>query len=445
MRESIAASIPGESDRALLEQISITEQDGMVIIVCPNAFTQRYLSRQYKDVIVKSIRARLDKRVDVQFVICPAGNQDAVLKDRSVPEKQEPVQMSLPYTNVSPAYTGLNCNYTFEEFIVGRCNAFAFEAAMALTENSISRYNPLYFYSDIGLGKSHIAHAIGNRLAGKEKKFKVRYTTARDFSQDYVNSIRNNCIDRFENTYSASKLDIFFIDDVHFFKNKEKTQMELCHVMDDLISAGKQVILSGFRPPSTMTQLDQGLRSRFSSGLVIDIRKPDRVTREKIIHHKSRKNGLMLSEEVVEFLGSTITGSVREIDSAVLTLAAMSSLMKRQITLDLAKEVLEGTIARQQIITIDFIQNFIAKNFCISREVLLSPLRKKEIVYPRQVAIYLCRKYTSETVQAISDAFSRKHSSIIHSIETVEDMYKDNLKVKKEIDFLIEKLDSETA
>lgn len=440
VRESILAMVPAESERALIEQIDISEEDGTVIIGCPNVFSHKYLSRQYKDSIVRCVRTVLGRAVDVQLNICAERKPGAGVMSRN-----PPIQMTLPSLSSPSAASGLNGNYTFEEFVVGRNNAFAFEAAMAVAQDEISRYNPLFFFSDIGLGKSHIAHAIGNRLIGAGRTVKVKYTTARDFSQDYVNSVRNNCLDKFEKNHCPSMLDIFFIDDVHLFKNKEKTQAELCHVMDDLISAGKQVVLSGFRAPGTMTQIDKGLRSRFSSGLVIDIKKPDKTTRERIVRHKARRNGITLPDEVVEFVGSSVLSNVRELESAVLTIAAMSSLMKRQVTLDLAKELLEGTLEKQKKITIEYIQNFIVKNFCISKEVMVSPSRKKDVVYPRRIAIYLCRRYTEEPLSSIGEAFSRKHSSIIHSLEAVESLYKENLKVKRDIDFLIEKFEAETA
>ena len=440
VRESILASIPGESDRALLEQVGILEEDGAVFIVCPNKFSHAYLNRQYRDLIIRCVQEALGRDVHVRFSI--SGSR-GVQAGRA--EEERPVQMALPYAAAASPVSGLNGSFTFDEFVVGRCNAFAYEAAMAVSDGEASRYNPLYFYSDTGLGKSHIAHAIGNRMAGVKKPVKIKYTTARDFSHDFVHNVRNNSMGMFEKAYGSTGIDILFIDDVHLFKNKEKTQAELCHVMDDLISAGRQVVLSGFRPPSSMSQVDKGLRSRFSSGLVIDIKKPDKVTREKIVRHKARKNGLELPDQVVEFIGSHVLGSVRELDSAVLTVAAMSSLMKRQVTLDLARELLEGVLEKQQAVTIEFIQNFVARNFCITRETMISPSRKKEIVYPRQVAIFLCRRYTPETLQAIGGAFSRKHSSVIHSLETVETMYKENLKARKEIDFLMEKLEGETG
>jgi chromosomal replication initiator protein len=440
IKESILAQVPSASERALIEQIDISEEDGCIVISCPNSFSQKYLSKQYKDDIARRIRELSGRTAEIQFTVRPAKP-----RERALPDQEYPIQMTLPSLSTPSPANGLNGNFTFEEFIVGRCNAFAFEAAMAVSDDEISKYNPLYFYSDIGLGKSHIAHAIGNKVVRTKAGSAVMYTTARDFSQDYVHSVRNNCQAVFKKTYAPSKLDIFFIDDVHLFKNKEKTQMELCHVLDDLISAGKQVILSGYRPPSSMSQIDKGLRSRFSSGLVIDLKRPDKPTRDKIVRYKAHKNGITLPEEVVEFISTNVVSSIREIESAVMTITAMGSLMKRRITLDLAKELLEGTLEKQQKITVELIQNFVSKNFSIPKETLTSPSRKKEIVYPRQVAIFLCRRYTREPLQNIGNAFSRKHSSIIHSLEAIEAMYKDNLKVKREIDFLIEKFEAETA
>ena len=216
-------------------------------------------------------------------------------------------------------------------------------------------------------------------------------------------------------------------------------------MIDDLICAGKQVILSGFRPPTSMTQIDKGLRSRFSSGLVIDLKRPDSLTRAKIIRHKAEKNNITMPDDVVEFISTHVHSSIRELESAVMTITAMSSLMKREVTLDLAKELLEGTLEKQQRINTSYIQNFVSKNFGITKEKMISPSRKKDVVYPRQVAIFLCRRYTKESLQSIGAAFLRKHSSIIHSLETIEAMYTQNLKVKREIDFLIERLDAEAS
>ncbi len=442
IKESILSQSHAASDRALIDQLEMCEEDGTFFVRCPNVFAQRHISRVYKDLIISCVRSCLDRPVDVEFCVhAPDKNQTRMQQQ----DEFHPTQMSLPAHLPTPASSGLNSHFTFDEFVVGRCNAFAYEAALAVSEGDLRRYNPLYFYSDVGLGKSHISHAIGNKVVSLKNGTSVRYTTARDFTQDYVHSVRNNCLDSFKSSYRSNSMDIFFIDDVHLFKNKEKTQVELCHVLDDLISAGKQVILSGFRPPTSIPQIDKGLRSRLSSGLVIDIKRPDKATRANIVRHKAKKNGVSMPDEVVDFVSNTVHTSIRDLESAVMTIAAMSSLMKRTIGIELAQELLEGTLEKQQRINIPYILDFISKNFSIPKEKIVSPSRKKDIVYPRQVAIFLCRRYTEEPLQIIGEAFSRKHSSIIHSLETIESQYTQNLKVKREIDFLIEKLDSECA
>lgn len=437
IRNAIVAEVSCPSEKALIDQIDLSEREGTILVFCPSLFMQQYIKRQYKDLICRCVRETLSRSVDVDFLVCTRTEPRAAA---SVPR---PVQMVLPPAATPAAGCGLNPRFTFEEFIVGKCNAFAYEAALAASQDSISRYNPLYFYSDIGLGKSHISHAIGNRVVKSKPKLRVRYTTARDFSQEYIYAIKNNTVDKFKHAYHGSRMDVFFIDDVHLFGNKEKTQMELACIMDDLISAGTQVILSGFRPPSSIPQVDKGLKSRFSSGLVINIKRPDNETRGAIVRYKARKEGIDLRDDVVGFISDNITSNIRELESAVLTIAAMSSLMKREISLNLAKEILEGTLEKQARVDIPFIQDFVAKNFGISKELLSSSSRKKEILYPRQVAIFLCKRYTKESLQTIGEAFDRKHSSIIHALEVMDAQYTGNLKTKKEIDFLVERLDSQ--
>ncbi|HPC47216.1 MAG TPA: chromosomal replication initiator protein DnaA, partial [Deltaproteobacteria bacterium] len=303
----------------------------------------------------------------------------------------------------------------------------------------------LFFYSDIGLGKSHIAHAIGNRVLSLRPTAPVRYITARDFAHDYVHSVRNDCMRSFRNTYRSSSIDVFFIDDVHLFKNKEKTQVELCHVLDDLVAAGKQVIMSGFRPPSSIPQIERGLRSRLSAGLVIDIKRPDKDTRSRIVRRKAQKNNFEIPDDVVDLISESVQTNIRDLESAVMTITAMSSLLKRPVSIDLAREMLEGTVAKQRSITIPYILEFISRTFTVPQDVLVSSSRKKEVVYPRQVAIYLCRRYTNEPLANIGQAFSRRHSSVIHSLETIENRYNNDLKVRRDIDFLIDKIESDFA
>jgi len=436
IKEALSREVGGPSEKVLINQIDIKMNDSVAVVYCPNVFTLNYIQHKYKDLIVRNLKKVLGKDIEVEFDLKKNSN-DATGKDNN----QGPKQMVLP--TVATTSDGLNPRFTFEEFVVGRCNAFAYEAALAVSEEMLSRYNPLYFYSDIGLGKSHIAHAIGNKILRnheRKKRVKVRYTTANDFAQEYVYSIRNNALESFKKRYS-SNFDLFFIDDVHLLKNKEKTQVELCSIIDELMNRGKQVVFSGFHAPISIQNMDKGLKSRFSSGLVIDIKRPDKETRAKIVTKKAHNEGIELGADVVEFLSENIKNNIRELESAVLTIGAMSSLMKRGITIELVQELLEGTIERERKINIPFIQDIVARNFGLSKEDLVSPSRKRKIVYPRQIAIFLCRRYTTESLSTIAESFSRRHSSIIHSLEVIDTSYKANLKVKRDIDFLIERLD----
>lgn len=442
IRESLLSAVKENPDRALLEQIAVTGDPGCVHIDCPTVFIQRYLSRTYHDLIISTVRTCLEKKVEVDIRVAGPSPQGED-KETEAQRRVRPIQMTLPTNTSAPATTGLNANFTFDEFVVGRCNAFAYEAAQAVSDGEGPRYNPLFFYSDIGLGKSHIAHAIGNRVLRLRPNTPVRYITARDFAHDYIHSIRNDCLKSFRNLYRSSSIDMFFIDDVHLFKNKEKTQIELCHVMDELVSSGKQVIMSGFRPPSSIPNIDKGLRSRLSAGLVIDIKRPDKATRAKIVKRKGQKNGVEIPDDVVDFISETVHTNIRDLESAVMTITAMSSLMKRPVTMELAREMLEGTIAKQRAITIPYILEFVSKSFTVPKEILVSSSRKKDVVYPRQVAIYLCRRYTDEPLASIGQAFCRNHSSVIHSLETIEHRYNNDLKVRRDIDFLIDKIEAE--
>ena len=413
------------SEQALLDQIEIEERDGTIFIKCPNLFIQQHVKRTYTDKIRKGFGGH------VEFSI--AGKS---------PESQKPmnrpVQMMFP--EAAPMAVGVNPKYTFNNFVVGSCNSFAHQAAQAVVEEG-TRYSPLYYYSDTGLGKSHIAHAIGNGFIGKKKGVKAKYTTAQDFSQEYVYAVRNDCLEKFKRAYRCG-LDLLFIDDVHVFSSKEKTQLEVSSLLDDIMALGTQVVFAGYRPPGTIQQLDKGLKSRMSSGLMIHIKSPDILTRASIVRAKAGAENIIMPDEVVEFISDTVSSNIRDIESAVMTVIAMASLMKREINLDIVHEALEGTITRRTRIDIPFIQEVVSKNFGIQRDALMSSSRKQDIAYPRQIAIYLCRQYTRDSLQTIGEAFGRKHSSVIHTLEVMDVHYRDNLKTKKEVDFIMEKIEA---
>jgi len=434
--KAVLSKAGNASDKALLEQIEFTCHDGTLTITCPTPFIQHQVVNRYKGHIQRSVQEVFGEKIEPAFLIRPSSEQG---RGATV---SKPVQMIIPSAHTCSHISGLNPRFTFEDFVVGKGNAFAYQAAMAVSEQETGRYNPLYFHSDIGLGKSHISHAIANRSLMSRPQTRARYMSARDFSQEYVEAVRNNTLAAFKNSYRASKLDILFLDDIHLFASKEKTQVEFAGIMDDLVSAGTQVILSGYRPPCSIPNMDKGLSSRISSGLSINIKRPDRETRLAIIVAKARKEGYELDSEVGEYIADQSSANVRELESAVLSIVAMGSIMKREITLELAKEVLGSVIEQKPRVDISMILDLVVKNYGIKKEILLSTSRKKEVNHPRQIAIYLCRKLTDETLESIGNAFNRKHTSVIHALEVMDARCQDSLQIRKELDFLMEKFDS---
>ncbi len=422
-------------EKALISQFELKENNGELLILCPSSFVQQHVKRHYHDMIAKSIKTEAGNPVNIVYSVSTEATEQQSPKVR-------PIQMMLPSPDMLCSTFGINPRFTFDSFVVGKCNSFAYEVASAVSEDGIGRYNPVYFNSDIGLGKSHIAHSIGNRIIRTRPKSRIKFTSAREFSQEYVFASRNGCMDKFRQAYRGGKTDIFFLDDVHMLSSKEKTQMELSGIIDDLTQTGTQLIFSGYRPPSNIHNLDKSLKSRFEAGLVIDIKRPDARTRASIVRSKGIREGVILTDDVVDFISENIDTNIRELESAVLTLCAMSTFMKRGISIELAKEILEGTLERKSRIDIPFLLQFVAKHFGTTKELLISPSRKKALAYPRQVAMYFCRRYTKETLLEIGNAFNRKHTSVMHSIDVMESEYQNNLKTRKEIDFLLERLDS---
>jgi chromosomal replication initiator protein len=422
-------------EKAFISQFELKENNNELLILCPSSFVQEHVKRNYHDIIAKYIKTLTGKPANIVYSVSTQAKMPASPKTR-------PVQMMLTPPDILCSTFGINPRFTFDSFIVGKCNSFAYEVACSVSEDGIGRYNPVYFNSDIGLGKSHIAHSIGNRILRTRPNSRIKFTSAREFSQEYVFASRNACMDKFRQAYRGGKADIFFLDDVHMLGSKEKTQMELSGLIDDMTHAGTQIIFSGYRPPSTIHNLEKSLKSRFEAGLVIDIKRPDAKTRSSIVRSKGIREGVILTDAVVDYISENIDTNIRELESAVLTLCAMSTFMKRGISIELAKEILEGTIERKSRIDIPYILQFVAKHFGISKESLLSPSRKKSLAYPRQIAMYFCRRYTKETLQEIGNAFNRKHTSVMHSLEVMESEYQNNLKTRKELDFLAERFDN---
>jgi chromosomal replication initiator protein len=349
-------------------------------------------------------------------------------------------QMNLPGMALPNPPPVANPRFTFDQFVVGPCNRFAYKAARAVANENRNAYNPLYVYGGSGLGKSHLSGAIGIHIYATQPATRILYTTAEEFVNELVYTIRKNQMREFKEKY-RKRCDILFIDGVHFFSGKETTQTELSHTFDHLYNSGKRIILTGTVPPHELSHMTDGLKSRLGGGLVVDIQPPDLETRRRILRHRAEFDGVAVSEDVVDFLASRISGNVRRLEGLLINLIAKSSLLFRPIDLELAQEVIGSLqVTENQRVTISKIQKLVTRQYHLELEQLISRSRRKSVCYPRQLAMYLCRKFTDESLDAIGRAYCRDHASVIHSIGVIERQMRDKARVRREVEFLVEKL-----
>jgi chromosomal replication initiator protein len=358
----------------------------------------------------------------------------------STSEKSILDQMSLPGIRSYHPSPLANGRFTFDQFVVGPSNQFAYRAAWAVANEKRGAYNPLYFYGESGLGKSHLSGAIGNHIYKTQPNARVLYVSAEEFVSEMVAAIRKQEMWEFKEKFRR-RCDVLCIDGVHFLSGKDKTQAELSHTLDHLYHSGKQIILTASFPPHELRHMTDGLKSRLGCGLVVDIKPPDIETRKMILRRRAEFEGSILPDEVVDLLASKVWGNIRRLEGMLINLIAKASFLSRRIELELAQEVVGlFQMAEKRRTTINSIQELVAGQYQIEVEQLVSRSRRKSICHPRQVAMYLCRKFTDESLDTIGMAFCRDHASVIHSIGVVERQKREKAKVRREIDFLVERL-----
>ncbi|MEJ2203091.1 MAG: chromosomal replication initiator protein DnaA [Gemmatimonadota bacterium] len=353
-----------------------------------------------------------------------------------------PISLQVPMLDLGPAQGGvtlpsvapplseavtqarLNERYTFERFVVGTNNQLAVAASRAVAEKPARMYNPLFLYGGVGLGKTHLMHAIGHHLLQVDPRRHVAYASSEQFTNELVGSIQAGTMSAFRHRYR--EMDLLLVDDIHFLEGKERTQEEFFHTFNALYDAQRQIILTSDRPPKDLPGLEARLVSRFEWGLVVDIRAPDYETRMAILRKKAEDDGLLLDDEVIEFIAHSCTSSVRELEGAVIKLLAYSSLTHQEITLHLARTALSGVLGRstpqdRPIWSPERIQAMVASRWRVKPEALASKRRTRDVTVPRQVAMYLIKETLGTSLVRIGEIFGgRDHSTVIHSIKKVE-------------------------
>ncbi|MGL5381381.1 chromosomal replication initiator protein DnaA [Clostridium sp.] len=383
-----------------------------------NEFTKEILSTRYLGLIQNCILQVLNKDFDLNFVL--ATNEDSYLKKKSMP-KREQIEDPL---NIK---SNLNPRYVFDSFVVGNSNRMAHAASLAVAEAPARAYNPLFLYGGVGLGKTHLMHSIAHYILEQNPDAKVLYASSEKFTNELINSIRDDKNEAFRNKYR--NIDILLIDDIQFIAGKERTQEEFFHTFNTLHEANKQIIISSDRPPKEIETLEDRLRSRFEWGLIADIQSPDLETRIAILRKKAEIENLSVPEDVLLFIAKTVISNIRELEGALNRILAFSSLANRPITVELANEALKDIISRDKpkVITADYIQEVVADYFHLKVDELKSAKRTRNIAYPRQIAMYLCRKLTDLSLPKIGEKFGgRDHTTIIHGFDKIsKDIIKD--------------------
>lgn len=419
------------------EPISISSNT--IKISVPNVFTQDILEKRYKDLVINSIYSACSKQYNVEF-LTESEIQEAN-SDKPTDSSEQNHKDSMSITVSDEMSSTLNPKYTFDSFVIGNSNRFAHAASLAVAESPAKAYNPLFIYGGVGLGKTHLMHAIGHYILQGNPNAKVVYVSSEKFTNELINSIKDDKNEEFRTKYRS--VDVLLIDDIQFIAGKERTQEEFFHTFNTLHDANKQIILSSDRPPKEIPTLEDRLRSRFEWGLIADIQAPDFETRMAILKKKADVEKLNVPNEVMVYIATKIKSNIRELEGALIRIVAYSSLTNREITVDLATEALKDIISNKQNknITIDLIQDVIAAYFNLRVEDLKSQRRTRNIAYPRQIAMYLSRKLTDMSLPKIGEEFGgRDHTTVIHAYEKISESLNKDESLEHTINDITKKL-----
>lgn len=398
-------------------------QDDNIVLSVNDPFKVDVIKNRYGSLINNTFNYVLHKNCTVSFVL--STNND----DNTKVETQQSFEVNYNYSNSS-----LNPKYTFDTFVVGDNNRFAHAASLAVAEAPATGYNPLFLYGGVGLGKTHLMHAIGNQVYKTNKDLTVLYVTSEAFTNEFINAIKDNSNEKFRNKYR--NIDILLIDDIQFIAGKERIQEEFFHTFNALRESGKQIIISSDRPPRDIPLLEDRLRTRFEWGLLADISMADYETRLAILRKKTDENNIIISDDILSNIATKIDSNIRELEGVFNKLVANSTLTHAQITMEMSEKAINDIIKQKEsVISIDYIQEVVCKFFNISIEDLKSSKRSNDVAFPRQIAMYLCRTVIHESFPNIGKNFGKRdHSTVMHAYNKIEEDIKNNYQTKSIVD-----------
>ncbi|WP_181305756.1 chromosomal replication initiator protein DnaA [Rufibacter sp. XAAS-G3-1] len=453
----IKDNIGEQSYKTWFEPITpLSLANNVLTIQVPSQFFYEWLEEHYVSLLKKVVFQELGSEGRLEYsIIVDQGNDHSKPQTVSIPTKKVPTAVSNSYSPERSFLKNpfeskaidrhffnsqLNNSYTFDNYIEGDCNRLARSAGYAVANKpGTTSFNPLMVYGGVGLGKTHLVQAIGNHIKSNNPDKFVLYVSSEKFVNQFIESLKTNNVQDFANFYLL--VDILIIDDVQFLSGKEKTQEMFFHIFNHLHQSGKQIVMTSDCPPRDLKGLEERLLSRFKWGLTADLQSPDFETRMAIIYKKMQSDGILIPDNVIEYLAYSVDTNVRELEGVLISLIAQSSLNRKEIDLELAKQALKHIIEDVETeVNLDFIQKTVAEYFQVSLDSLKAKTRKKEIVTARQVAMYFAKEYTSHSLKSIGYHFGgRDHSTVIHSVQTVSDLIDTDKKFKASIQELQKK------
>jgi len=415
-------SVPGFKTFLASAKMSSFE-DGILTIQVPNEYTKKWIQERCEVLIGEHLNSILGNQTLLQYKINPQEELNQEIDDLIKTQTQV---IESTKNDFSPTLAGnyLNPKYTFETFVVGQNNRFAQSAALAVAKNPSKAYNPLFIYGGVGLGKTHLLQAIAHTALRNNPALKVVFVSSEKFTNELINAIRDGKNEAFRSYYR--NIDILLVDDIQFLAGKERTQEEFFHTFNTLHQAGKQIVLSSDRSPKEISNLEARLRSRFEWGLIADIQAPEFETRIAILRKKADADGVKIPDEVITYIASQIPSNIRELEGALVSIVAYSSLVNSELNVELAADVIKDVIAPKQSekpITISLIKKMVAEYFHIDREDLNAKIRTKEIALARQIAMHLSRELTNSSLPKIGEDFGgRDHTTVMHACDKIKEL-----------------------
>ncbi|ABI67360.1 chromosomal replication initiator protein DnaA [Syntrophomonas wolfei] len=391
--------------------------DNIFCIIVPDSLTKEWIESRYLDIMQNKLRRLIDSRVILS------------IRTEILSGKSDPV-------------SALNPKYTFDTFVVGNSNRFAHAACYAVGESPFKSYNPLFIYGGVGLGKTHLMQAIGHHILSRKPNYLVMYVSSEQFTNDMISSIKDDTTSLFRNKYRS--IDVLLVDDIQFLAGKERTQEEFFHTFNTLHESNKQVVISSDRPPRNIPTLEDRLRSRFEWGLITDIQPPDLETRIAILRKKAQGENLNIPYSVLDYIANYIDSNIRELEGALIRLVAFATINNKPLDMNTAVEALKDIMPppRPRKITIETIQKTVAAHYHLEINEIISKKRNKQLVYPRHIAMYLCRKLTDASFPQIGEQFGgRDHTTVMHAHEKLVNELLSDRELVAEIELLCKKID----